>query len=110
METMLKFKRLSALSSDSKVVLKALESAKSSLMEVDVAGDRLRRLPTKPVPEWNEDRKKEVMAMTVYAKGFDKENTELDELLEHFRGQNVLNIQMRMFNCNKTKTKGFKVS
>ena len=74
METMLKFKRLSALCDDASVILDTLAAAaaKSGLMEIDAAGSRVRRVPSKPVPEWNDERKAQLAKQTVYTKGFDK--------------------------------------
>ena len=74
METMLKFKRLASLCDDAGVILDALAAAadKSGLMEVDAAGSKIRRAPSKPVPEWNDERKAQLTKQTVYVKGFDK--------------------------------------
>ena len=72
METMLKFKRLAALCDDASVILEILAAATSGLMEVDAAGSKIRRVPSKPVPEWNDERKAQLAKQTVYVKGFDK--------------------------------------
>ena len=73
METMLKFKRLAALCDDAGVILDILAAATTSgLMEVDAVGLKIRRVPSKPVPEWNEERKAQLAKQTVYTKGFDK--------------------------------------
>ena len=70
METLLKFKRLSDLSTDAKVILAAVNKSDSGLMEVDGEGDgRLRRSPAQPLPENNEESKKLLEAKTAYAKG-----------------------------------------
>ena len=75
METMLKFKRLAALCDDAGVILDILGAAATTtpgLMEVDAVGSKIRRVPTKPVPEWNDERKAQLAKQTVYIKGFDK--------------------------------------
>jgi len=116
METMLKFKRLSALCDDASVILDALAAAaaKSGLMEIDAAGSRVRRVPSKPVPEWNDERKAQLAKQTVYTKGFDKENSTLDGIIEFFEeklGSDVMNVQMRSYQDKKDKNKkGFKGS
>jgi len=114
METMLKFKRLSELSEDADVILAAMKKSTSGMMEI--AGDgkagKIRRSPSLPLPENTEDFKKTTEARTVYAKGFEKEKTTLDDLLTFFHGsfQNVENIQMRHWFDKKTKEKHFKGS
>jgi len=113
METMLKFKRLAALCDDAATICDILATA-NGLMEVDAAGSRIRRAPSKPVPEWNDERRAQLVKQTVYVKGFDKENTTLDGLVEFFEeklGSDVLNLQMRNYQDKKDKNKkGFKGS
>jgi len=111
METLLKFKRLSDLSADGKVVLAALAKSDSGLLAIDTEGEgKIRRSPDKPLPENNDETRKMVEAKTAYAKGFDKENTTMDELLEYYAENEpkVVNIQMR--NYSKDKKKHFKGS
>ncbi|TRY69293.1 hypothetical protein TCAL_12571 [Tigriopus californicus] len=111
METMLKFKRLNQMSSDALVVLKAVQKSTHGLMEVDIEKQSLRRLPEKTVPEYDDERKKILAESTVYVKGFDKENTQLEELIEHFEQyENVLNVSMRNYYDKKTEVRGFKGS
>jgi len=113
METLLKFKRLSDLSKDAKEIMAALQKSDSGLMELDSDGDgKVRRNPGQPIPENNEEHKKILEARTAYAKGYDKENTTMDELLE-FYAENlpkIVNIQMRNYLDKKSKTKHFKGS
>ena len=61
METMMKFKRLTSICDDETKILEAVKSSTNGLMEVDIEGKRLRRNPEKAVPEFNEERKKELM-------------------------------------------------
>lgn len=81
METMLKFKRLTAISDDSKVITDALKKSTAGLMEVNEEGDKIRRDPTKALPENNKERREDLKLRTVYAKGFPVKAT-LDELME----------------------------
>jgi len=114
METMLKFKRLSQLSEDGDVILAALTKSLAGMMETAGAGKeaKLRRSPSLPVPDNSEESKREVEARTIYLKGFDKENTTLDELIDYFHNgyENVLNVQMRTWMDKKTKERCFKGS
>ena len=108
LDTMFKFARLAKLTTDAAAVMEALKE--SELMEVDAEKKRIRRVPSKPVPEWNEERKKELSAASVYAKGFDKDNTTLDELLENLTYDGLINIQLRTYLNKKDNSRGFKGS
>jgi len=105
METMLNFKRLADLSKDATVIVAALKESKTGLVVVSEDDLKIRRDPSIPLPENTEESKKALEARTAYAKGFDKENTTLDELLDHFNEINpsVVSIQMRNY---KGKDKG----
>jgi len=113
METMLKFKRLSDLSKDAKEIISALKKSDSGLMEVEAEGDgKVRRNPSQPLPENNEENKKLLEAKTAYAKGFEKEKTTMDELLEFYTEHEptIVNIQMRNYFDKNDKKKHFKGS
>ena len=108
MDTMLNFKRLATLSSDHSVILESLKE--SELMEIDLENKKIRRKPSLAVPEWNEERKKEIMAMTIYCKGFPKDDT-LDEIMPYFEKlAPIQNVQLRMYVDKRNGTKGFKGS
>merc|ERR1719315_907631 len=104
---MLKFKRLSELSKDEKVIVAALKQSKAGLLEVSVDGTKIRRDPAIPLPENTEESRKLLEARTAYAKGFNKESSTLDELLDHFNetNPNVVSIQMRNWSDKKGKEK-----
>ena len=71
---------------------------------------KVRRCPDVPVPEMNEERRKELSNRTVYAKGFPKDAT-LDDLLKHFKQyDHVENIIMRKFQERSSKKRMFKGS
>jgi len=110
METMLKFKRLLDLSSDKDVIVKALKKSKAGLMEIAEDNNKIRRNPEIPLPENTVESKAALEARTVYVKGFDNENTTLDELLDHFNetNTNVVSIQMRNYSVGKGKDKEWK--
>merc|ERR1719490_559654 len=79
---MLKFKRLSDLSKDEKVIVAALKQSKAGLLEVSEDGSKIRRDPAIPLPENTEESR------TAYAKGFNKESSTLDELIEYYNESN----------------------
>ena len=78
-DVMLKFARLSKLSSEGDVILKALQKSQEKLIEVDLENKKVRRNPEMPLPEVEDDEAKKVK--TIYLKGFEKTNTTLDDLL-----------------------------
>ena len=82
MEMMMKFKRLSELSSDAAVMVAAIEQSKAGLIQVSEDGAKIRRDPIIPLPDDTEESKKAIEARTAYVKGFDK-NTSIDELMDH---------------------------
>jgi len=110
METMLKFKRLSDLSKDEKVIVEALKQSKAGLLEVSEDGSKIRRDPAIPLPENTEESRKLLEARTAYAKGFNKESSTLDELIEYYNESNpdVVSIQMRNYCEKKGKEKVWK--
>ncbi|XP_055701539.1 la protein homolog [Phlebotomus papatasi] len=94
---LLTFKRLAALTTDPDVVCKALDKSTSAPKIVEISEDRtkMRRHPENPLPEQNEETRKEVQSRTVYVKGFPVEST-IEDLLEYFQPfEKVINIQMR---------------
>merc|ERR1719323_3003237 len=110
METMLKFKRLMDISSDKDVITSALKKSKAGLMEVAEDKTKIRRNPEIPLPENTVECKAALEARTVYVKGFDNENTSLDELLDYFNetNTNVVSVQMRNYSVGKGKEKVWK--
>merc|ERR1712154_27428 len=81
--TMLTFNRLKQITEDSNIICEALRKSESGLMEVNEANDKIRRCPSKPLPEDSKERKEEIQARSIYTKRFPKE-TKLDELEEFF--------------------------
>ena len=97
MATLMTFKRLSDLSQDPNVVMKALVKSRSGLLEVDVEQHRLRRDPQLPPPVLDDSRRLSLREKTVFVAGFDKNKTTLDELIEYFEKNfsRVCNVTMR---------------
>lgn len=109
LDVMLKFKRLSSLTTDTEVIVSALTV--SELMEVSEDKKKIRRNPNQPLPIFNEERRKELLTRTLYCKGFPIENTTLDKLLEFFNSHGpVDNVQMRTYKDKATNTFSFKGS
>lgn len=109
LEIMLKFKRLANLTTDADVIVTALEESK--LIEVSDDKKKIRRSPDSPLPVLNEERRHELMSRTVYCKGFPRDDTTLDNLLEFFSSYgSVENIQMRSFKEKLTRKVVFKGS
>lgn len=85
METMMTFKRLSSLTQDPSVVLKALAKSSQDLLQIENWGDgkgRVRRNPVYPIPEVTEARRINLQERTLFVWGFDK-TTSLDDLIEY---------------------------
>jgi lupus La protein len=109
LEIMLKFKRLANLTTDADVIVTALEESK--LIEVSDDKKKIRRSPDLPLPVMNEERRQVLASRTVYCKGFPRDDTTLDNLLEFFSSYGPIeNIQMRSFREKTTKKIVFKGS
>jgi lupus La protein len=102
LETMIKFNRLKILTEDFEVIVKALKKSKQQLMEINEDGKKIRRSPSKPLPEFNQERKEELLHRSLYVKGFPPEAT-IDTLLEFFKPYDVEGIQMRRMINKKFK-------
>uniref|UniRef100_A0A069DU10 Putative rna-binding protein la n=1 Tax=Panstrongylus megistus TaxID=65343 RepID=A0A069DU10_9HEMI len=107
--TLLTFNRLSNLSKESKDIVEALEKSTSGLVEIHDSKEKIRRSPQMPLPEMNEDRRKQLMERTVYCKGFPRDS-KLNDLLEFFyKHGEIENVAMRSWNdkaANEWKFKG----
>ncbi|XP_045458874.1 la protein homolog [Melitaea cinxia] len=104
------FNRLAKLTTDYQVIANALNKSTSGLLEVSEDNKKVRRNPELPIPEMNEERRKELAMRTIYVKGFPKEAT-LDEILKYFRQfDDVENIIMRKYLDRQSKKRIFKGS
>lgn len=104
------FKRLAALSTDVDVVCNALQKSEEGLIEVSEDKTKIRRHPEHPVPELNEERRKEIASRTAYSKGFPVD-AEMSDLIDFFAPyEKVVNIVMRKYHDKPTKTYKFKGS
>uniref|UniRef100_A0A1I8PMY0 La protein homolog n=1 Tax=Stomoxys calcitrans TaxID=35570 RepID=A0A1I8PMY0_STOCA len=107
---LLTFKRLASLSTDAAVIAEACAKSDEGLVEVSEDKSKIRRHPERPMPEHNEERRKDISSRTAYAKGFPLDST-MDELLEYFAGfEKVVHINMRKYLDKPTKTYKFKGS
>jgi len=92
-DTMLNFNRLKHMSKDHAVITNAIKD--SELVEVNEAGDKVRRNIKNPLPEDTKEYKEDLTSRTIYAKGFEQ-NTKLDDLLAFFEGYGgIENVFMR---------------
>merc|ERR1719516_667349 len=106
----MKFKRLADLSKEKAEIVAAIKKSKAGLIAVSEDDTKIRRDPQSPLPENTEESRKLLEARTVYAKGFDKDNTVLDDLLDYYNENNpdVVSIQMRNWAEKKGKEKVWK--
>ncbi|KAJ8983782.1 hypothetical protein NQ317_000342 [Molorchus minor] len=80
LEVLLTFKRLASLSTDIEVIASAVEKSENKLVVVSEDRKKLRRNPQQPLPELDEERKKEIHSRSAYAKGFPTDAV-FDEIL-----------------------------
>jgi len=108
--TLLTFKRLQALSEDAKVIVDAIEKSDEGLIEISEDRLKLRRHPERPLPEQNEEVRKEIISRTAYCKGFPLEAT-MSDFIDFFNNhEKVSNIVMRKYLDKTTKEYKFKGS
>ncbi|XP_036327864.1 la protein homolog [Rhagoletis pomonella] len=110
LSVLLTFKRLSSLTTDTTVIIDALIKSDEGLLEISEDKEKLRRHPERPIPEHNEEQRKEIQSRTAYAKGFPLETT-MSELIDFFSPyEKVLHITMRKYLDKPTKAYKFKGS
>jgi lupus La protein len=101
---------LKALSDDAKVIVDSVEKSHEGLIEISQCREKLRRHPEHPLPEYNEETRKELQGRTCYAKGFPLDSV-MSDLIDFFNGfEKVTNVVMRKYYQQKDKTYHFKVS
>uniref|UniRef100_A0A2K6MLV0 Small RNA binding exonuclease protection factor La n=1 Tax=Rhinopithecus bieti TaxID=61621 RepID=A0A2K6MLV0_RHIBE len=81
LEIMIKFNRLNRLTTDFNVIVEALSKSKAELMEISEDKTKIRRSPSKPLPEVTDEYKNDVKNRSVYIKGFPTDAT-LDDIKE----------------------------
>lgn len=102
--TMITFKRLAALSTDLAEIANALDKSDEGLIEINEDRSSIRRHPERPLPEKNEETRKEVISRTAYVKGFPVE-LEMAELIEYFKAYpKVSHVVIRKYLDKPTKT------
>ncbi|XP_053611968.1 la protein homolog [Plodia interpunctella] len=110
LDILTRFNRLAKLTTDTDVIAKALNNSTSGLLEVSEDNKKIRRHPEMPIPEMNEERRKDLLSRTVYAKGFPKDST-LDDLIKFLKQyEETENIIMRRYVDRQTKKRLFKGS
>ncbi|BFY97702.1 hypothetical protein BsWGS_00741 [Bradybaena similaris] len=104
-DTMLGFNRLKVITDNAQMICEALKKSSSGLMEVSEQGDKIRRSPSKPLPDQSRDRRQEIIARTVYAKRFPLD-VKLDDLQEFFGGYGQLDDVFMKKHYRTLKFKG----
>ncbi|XP_053492458.1 lupus La protein [Ictalurus furcatus] len=95
LETMLKFNRLKSLTSDAAVIVESLRKSKTGLLEISEDQTKIRRSPSKPLPEYNDEYKDALKHKSIYMKGFPLDTT-LDDIKDWLADKgHVENIHMR---------------
>ncbi|XP_055371436.1 la protein homolog [Condylostylus longicornis] len=107
---LLTFKRLASLSTDVEEIVNAIMKSDEGLLEVSDDKTKVRRHPERPIPEYNEERRKEIHSRTAYVKGFPLDS-EMSDLIDYFNPyEKVVNITMRKYLDKPTKSYKFKGS
>lgn len=98
------FKRLASLSTDVAAIVNALDKSDSGLLEISEDRQSIRRHPERPLPEKNEETRKEIQSRTAYVKGFPKE-LEMPDFIEFFKDYpKVSHVVIRKYLDKPTKT------
>jgi len=110
-EVLLTFKRLASITTDVAEIVAALKKSEDDLLEIGEDELKVRRNPERAIPEFNEEVRKELVARTIYAKGFPLDS-EMGQILDFFGTfeQKVDNVQMRKYLDKPTKAYKFKGS
>ncbi|ALC38110.1 La [Drosophila busckii] len=110
LSVLITFKRLAALSTDSDEIVSAVNKSEDGLVEISEDKLSFRRHPERPIPEHNEERRKEIQERTAYAKGFPLD-TEMSTILDFVSTyEKVVNVTMRKHYDKPTKSYKFKGS
>ncbi|KAL5285844.1 SSB family protein [Megaselia abdita] len=110
-EVLLTFKRLASITTDVEEIVAALKKSDDDLVVIGDDNLKIRRNPERPIPEFNEEVRKELCSRTIYAKGFPLDS-EIGPILDFFSTfeQKVENLQMRKYLDKPTKAYKFKGS
>lgn len=104
LSTLITFKRLASLTTDLKQIADALDKSDSGLVEINDDRQSIRRHPERPLPEKNEETRKEIMSRTVYVKGFPLD-LEIQAIIEFFKEYpKVSHVVIRKYLDKPTKT------
>lgn len=108
---LLTFKRLASLTTDSEVIVDAILNSETGLIRASDDRKKLRRNPDLPVPELNDERRKELMTRTAYVKGFPLDR-KVENIIKFFETAEYPNeaVHMRHYFDKATKDYHFKGS
>lgn len=103
MKTLTTFKRLATLSTDVGAIAEALDKSLSGLLEINDERTSIRRHPERPIPERNEELRKDIQSRTAYVKGFPLDAS-MDQLLEFLKPFTKINhVVIRKYLDKPTK-------
>lgn len=107
---LLTFKRLRDICDDPEVIAVVIANSNSKLLEVNEDRKKIRRNPELEVPEYNDERRKELMLRTAYVKGFPRDD-KLEQIMKFFEPHGATEaISMRHYFDKATKQNIFKGS
>lgn len=109
-KVLLTFNRLNKLCSDEEAIAKALLNSDNDLVIVSDDKTKIRRNPELAIPEFNDERRKELTSRTAYVKGFPREET-LETLMKFVEPFGAFDsVYMRTYKDKALKKQVFKGS
>lgn len=109
LDVLTRFNRLAKLTTDTDVIADAVSKSESGLLVVSEDKKKVRRNPEMPLPEMNEEVRKEIVARTLYVKGFPLDAA-IDDIIKFMNPYEVKKVTMRWYLDKKTHKKKFKGS
>lgn len=110
LNVLLTFKRLREICDDAEKIADVVSNSNSDLLKVSDDRKKLRRNPDLELPEYNDDRRKELMQRTAYVKGFPREE-KLGKIIKYFEPHGPTEcVNMRHYFDKATKESIFKGS
>lgn len=102
LNVIVKFKRLAALTENTKHIGKYIARSGSKSIEISTDLQRVRRVNNKPIPVKNKTNKSELISRSAYVEGFSKK-LGIDYLMEFFKPYSAVHIIIRKYLDKETK-------
>lgn len=94
---------MASLSTDIEAIVEALDKSLTGLLEISEDRTSIRRHPERPIPERNEELRKDIQSRTAYVKGFPLD-AGMDQLLEFLKPYTKINhVVIRKYLDKPTK-------